>query len=722
MPEGDEPATGEVRQASTSAVLGTAACNDRVLLKSWKGDYLHRPDSPQGVTTWGNISGSIWTVECMANGKLQLRSWKGDYLHRPDSPQGVTTWGFGEWTAENAQGGKVRLRSWKGDYLHRPDSPQGVTTWSSGDWTVEPDPSQRPPSSGGNTLYGHWQGSGGQNPYSTGNRVFLLDHTGVAETQTFTLTSSADSYLYLLDASGNVLAQDDNGGGGGHARLSLTLSPGSYKLVAATTTAGQSAEFLLSSDKARLRYSQRLELQPSSRFHWIYDDSGSGADNDVSVWRPDLSQTPGFYSLGDVAMGSHGRAPGMTFVVRGEGDVLARPLDYNWIWSDWGSGGTHDGSFWEPVAPAGYTCLGAVAALGYSKPSTDLIRCVKNEYVLPAVPSWVWNDSGSGADHDVSLWQAAPQDHRSLSPSTFVARPNHGDTGGNRYWALNKSATANEHLRGGAVDTWAVTAFAPRVWLAPDEYYWPSSTQFHLANVHEENGHLVTNQPLGCDSCTDPQFLDGQRPDQTSVPVYAQIIRRTQGGQPTNVTDILYWTFYPYNNGKRVCIGWYSPWGCVGGYSTFGNHVGDWEHLTVRFIDGRPAQVYLSQHANGQTFTFGDKGMLFTGWHPEVFAAHGSHGLYPDAARHIYETIFNGDFLADDTGYGLAWNTWDNVVAIPWQPLGSYTGSLAWLNITAAWGNPASGCDNPTGYCVNSGGPGALMTRSVSNPEFMTLE
>jgi len=24
--------------------------------------------------------------------KIKLKSWKGDYLHRPDSRQGVTTW------------------------------------------------------------------------------------------------------------------------------------------------------------------------------------------------------------------------------------------------------------------------------------------------------------------------------------------------------------------------------------------------------------------------------------------------------------------------------------------------------------------------------------------------------------------------------------------------------------------------------------------------------
>src|SRR4051812_46962710 len=32
-----------------------------------------------------------------------LKSWKGDYLHRPDSDQGVTTWDQGTWTVEIAQ-------------------------------------------------------------------------------------------------------------------------------------------------------------------------------------------------------------------------------------------------------------------------------------------------------------------------------------------------------------------------------------------------------------------------------------------------------------------------------------------------------------------------------------------------------------------------------------------------------------------------------------------
>ena len=75
--------------------------------------------------------------------KIRLKSWKGDYLHRPDSPQGVTSWHTGvgnEWTVETIDGGKIHLKSWKGDYLHRPDSPQGVTSWHTGvgnEWMVE---------------------------------------------------------------------------------------------------------------------------------------------------------------------------------------------------------------------------------------------------------------------------------------------------------------------------------------------------------------------------------------------------------------------------------------------------------------------------------------------------------------------------------------------------------------------------------------------------------
>ena len=124
----------------TAPVLSTGV---KIKLKSWKGDYLHRPDTDQGVTTWHTGIGNEWTVEAIADNKIKLKSWKGDYLHRPDTDQGVTTWHTGvgnEWTVEVIATNKIRLKSWKGDYLHRPDSQQGVTTWSTGignEWEFE---------------------------------------------------------------------------------------------------------------------------------------------------------------------------------------------------------------------------------------------------------------------------------------------------------------------------------------------------------------------------------------------------------------------------------------------------------------------------------------------------------------------------------------------------------------------------------------------------------
>lgn len=271
--------------------------------------------------------------------------------------------------------------------------------------------------------------------------------------------------------------------------------------------------------------------------------------------------------------------------------------------------------------------------------------------------------------------------------------------------------------------------YAPKVWLSSGERYLPSSVELFLANTHAEHigsdDYLVTNQPLGCDSCTDPVFLDGTNPTQTTVPVYAEVVNRTQNGEPTNVTDVIYWTFYPYNNGKRVCIGVYtSGLGCIGGYSTFGNHVGDWESITIRFVDGEPSQVALSQHSGGAVFDYHDPRLQLRDGRPVVHAAKGSHGLYQDAARHIYKYIGNGDFLADDTDKGTLWPTRNQVVEF--DPTDApFTGPLAWLNFAGRWGNPASGCgisEPIAGECVLNPGPRAILPRGVSNPELQPLQ
>ncbi|KZL48685.1 hypothetical protein A2T98_16555 [Nodularia spumigena CENA596] len=93
----------EISSLFSTATATKLPTNSKIKLKSWKGDYLHRPDTAQGVTTWNTGIGNEWIVESIGDNKIKLKSWKGDYLHRPDTAQGVTTWNTGignEWIVE----------------------------------------------------------------------------------------------------------------------------------------------------------------------------------------------------------------------------------------------------------------------------------------------------------------------------------------------------------------------------------------------------------------------------------------------------------------------------------------------------------------------------------------------------------------------------------------------------------------------------------------------
>lgn len=130
----------EVQVFEATAITGLP-CNSKVMLRSSKGDYLHRPDGGS-LTTWGNgaaSKGNVWLLECEAPDKVYLKAWTNHYLHRPDDARPiVTTWDTRQsWTIER-NAGFVRLKSWKNDHLERASTPQGVQTGSVDiDWTLE---------------------------------------------------------------------------------------------------------------------------------------------------------------------------------------------------------------------------------------------------------------------------------------------------------------------------------------------------------------------------------------------------------------------------------------------------------------------------------------------------------------------------------------------------------------------------------------------------------
>ena len=88
---------------------------------------------------------------------------------------------------------------------------------------------------------------------------------------------------------------------------------------------------------------------------------------------------------------------------------ISQPIDSKWIWDDSGSGSDDDVAIWSLKPPSSeYKCLGHVATQGNSiKPNLDNYRCVRNDYLAETTirTSSIWDDSGSGADDDFGAFR-----------------------------------------------------------------------------------------------------------------------------------------------------------------------------------------------------------------------------------------------------------------------------------------------------------------------------
>jgi hypothetical protein len=171
---------------------------------------------------------------------------------------------------------------------------------------------------------------------------------------------------------------------------------------------------------------QALELRYVKQFDPVWNDSGSGANYDGAFYKPVVP--PGYDVIGYYGQGDYGATRGAVAVVKElVPGALAQPTGYQAVWTDSGSGSNRDGAFWRPIPPDGYVCLGDVVTgydfgKGYAPPSPDAIRCVRREYTAPAkIDRGIWNDTGSGADGDVSVWHLVPGVHGGVYLGTLTS-------------------------------------------------------------------------------------------------------------------------------------------------------------------------------------------------------------------------------------------------------------------------------------------------------------
>jgi hypothetical protein len=212
--------------------------------------------------------------------------------------------------------------------------------------------------------------------------------------------------------------------------------------------------------------------------------------------------------------------------------------------------------------------------------------------------------------------------------------------------------------------------------------------------------YLTTNTPLSgpydCNTADGQQcshgleFLFGDSAGVTSgrVPVYLSIYSLGPG-----VFNVEYKTFYPYNYGKKACTGFWSS-GCTDVVVQDDNHVGDWEGMSIQFVNFTVNAVRTGAHSTdtiGTTYVVDNTGTSYknltdlqwadatgnlsaSGTHPVVYAANGSHGIWGDTGEsdgsHTYMTIATGQPLIDTTkAGGAAWQTWKSTVVVSQEGL-----------------------------------------------------
>ena len=237
-------------------------------------------------------------------------------------------------------------------------------------------------------------------------------------------------------------------------------------------------------------------------------------------------------------------------------------------------------------------------------------------------------------------------------------------------------ATGESGVDESLAEKW-ILEFAPEVRLHPDDWTRPSNVDAYLAKSSLRFGHEhcadhdvlaageVTQASLSeqthattdffCDHTStiersrdehrefflhaDPSVRDGMK-DPSAWRVYAHV---KKSAVVTGGFDVQFWFFYPYDFAKYGL-----------------NHEGDWEHVTVSIdAEGSFVSAWYAQHTYGERFSKDD--LAWSGTHPVVYSAIGTHASYPRASSWPTHYPTFADRTADG---GPVWKGWQNVVNV----------------------------------------------------------
>ncbi|KAI1623705.1 hypothetical protein EDD37DRAFT_609915 [Exophiala viscosa] len=257
-----------------------------------------------------------------------------------------------------------------------------------------------------------------------------------------------------------------------------------------------------------------------------------------------------------------------------------------------------------------------------------------------------------------------------------------------------------------------VRQYAPVAYLDSTEIYFPSDIGAQTTHTKPEdsNGTVLTppapltlsnldNLNAFNDSGTGvyltsdegiealPPWCRGVQPESNGTTPGIVPMAVVTVSKPNDTLDAFYFYFYAYNQGN---------WVFNDSALEFGDHLGDWEHNMVRFVNGTPQAVWYSQYSGGEAFTYNATVKGPDGVPPVTYVANGTHANYAIPGPHDH-TIpdFNTDVgpLTDETSMVPYWDplasaylySYDNSTGV----FTAYNGvdPVGWLNSNGQWGD-----------------------------------
>ncbi|XP_058727689.1 hypothetical protein At1g04090-like [Vicia villosa] len=361
-----------------------------------------------------------------------------------------------------------------------------------------------------------------------------------------------------------------------------------------------------------------IQVSQVSTFNKIWATYDGGQDNQgATVFEP-TGIPQGFSMLGSYSQPNNKPLFGYVLVAKDvssstSNSTLKKPIDYTLVFNTSSLKVTQDSScyIWLPVAPDGYNALGHVVTTTPDKPPLDKIKCVREDLTDQCESSsWIWGSS------DVNFSDVRPINRGTQAPGvsvgTFVAQ-NGAETSPPSISCLKNLNPLSKIMPNLLQINSILQVYSPLMYLHPDEEYLPSSVNWFFSNgallyKKDEESSPIPIAQNGVNLPQDPNndgtyWLDLPADDVNKDKVKKGNLQSAEsyvhvkpmlGG---TFTDIAMWIFYPFNGPGRAKVKFLDI-----KLGKIGEHVGDWEHVTLRVsnLDGQLWKMYFSQHSKGE--------------------------------------------------------------------------------------------------------------------------